>query len=142
MVYIEPIATTEGNYLHGLKVVPTSFGLRRFIVVEHDVKVLVCLTTRIPSHNIVTTKSIPLDLGGDPSKPLGGSVVTFAICSTLFFFFSRDLLNYLEYKKNSDMDVHVGVFKAIIKVNDEPIHEEITKIFNFMLKKQCIKLVQ
>jgi hypothetical protein len=56
--------------------------------------------------------------------------------------FSRVLLNYLEYKKNSNLDAHVGVFKTIIKVNDEPINEEITKIFNFTLKKECIKLVQ
>ncbi len=52
----------------------------------------------------------------------------------LILIFSRDL-NYFEYKKNSNLDAHVGVFKAIIKVNDEPINEEITKILNFMLKK-------
>ncbi len=29
------------------------------------------------------------------------------------------------------MDAHVGVFKAIIKVNDEIINETITNFFNF-----------
>jgi hypothetical protein len=64
LVYIKPIATTSGYYSHGLIIVPTSFGLRKFVVFELDVKVLVCLITKIPSHNIITTKSIPSYPGG------------------------------------------------------------------------------
>jgi hypothetical protein len=34
-------------------------------------------------------------------------------------------LNYLEYKKDYDLDAHVQVFKAIIKINNETVDEEI-----------------
>lgn len=40
-------------------------------------------------------------------------------------------LNYLEYKQNFDLDVHVQVFKIVIKVHGEMIDEEITNMFNF-----------
>jgi hypothetical protein len=43
-------------------------------------------------------------------------------------------LKYLEYKKNNNLDAHVWVFKAAIKVNGETIDEKITNLFNFMLK--------
>jgi hypothetical protein len=43
-------------------------------------------------------------------------------------------LNYPKYKKNSDMDVHVWVFKVVIKTNSAIIDEEITNLFNFTLK--------
>jgi hypothetical protein len=38
-VYIEPIVTTQGNYSHGPKVIPTTPKLKS-IVAEFDVKVL------------------------------------------------------------------------------------------------------
>jgi hypothetical protein len=43
-------------------------------------------------------------------------------------------LKYHEYKKDSDMDVHVKVFKVTIEINSEMINEEITNMFNFKLK--------
>jgi hypothetical protein len=43
-------------------------------------------------------------------------------------------LNYLEYKKDSYLDAHVQVFKAIIKANNETINEEISNLFNFMFR--------
>jgi hypothetical protein len=43
-------------------------------------------------------------------------------------------LNYFEYKKDSDPNIHVQVFKVIIKVNDETIDEEIINLFNFTLR--------
>jgi hypothetical protein len=47
-------------------------------------------------------------------------------------------LKYLEYKKNNNLDVDVWVFKATIKVNGETIDEEITNLFNFMLKDNAL----
>jgi len=47
---------------------------------------------------------------------------------------SRRPLNYLEYKKGFDFDVHGQVFETIIKANGEAINEEITNFFNFTLK--------
>ncbi len=44
-------------------------------------------------------------------------------------------LNYLEYKKDSYLDAHVQIFKAVIKANSETIDEEmIANFFNFMLR--------
>jgi hypothetical protein len=65
MVYTEPIVKTQGNHSHVTKVIPNSFTPRRSIVTEPYVDVPICVTTSIPSHNIVITKSIPPNLGGD-----------------------------------------------------------------------------
>ncbi len=46
-------------------------------------------------------------------------------------------LNYPEYKKNSNPDVHVQVFKAVIKVNGETIDEKRTNLFNFTLRNNA-----
>ncbi len=43
---------------HIIRVIPTSFILGIFVVVKPYVDVLVHLTTRIPSHSQVTTKSV------------------------------------------------------------------------------------
>ncbi len=43
-------------------------------------------------------------------------------------------LNYLEYKKGYFLDVHVQVFKATIKANNEMLYEKIINLFNFMLR--------
>jgi hypothetical protein len=40
-------------------------------------------------------------------------------------------LNYLEYKKDSNTNVHIEVFKSTIKANGEMINEEITNLFDF-----------
>ncbi len=37
-------------------------------------------------------------------------------------------LNYLEYMKNSNQDVHVRVFKATIKINGERKHAKIVNL--------------
>jgi hypothetical protein len=38
---------------------------------------LVNLLPKTPFNNVVTTKFIPLDLGGDPLKPPRGATITF-----------------------------------------------------------------
>lgn len=43
-------------------------------------------------------------------------------------------MNYLEYKKNFDPNVHVQVFKVTIKVNGEMVDEEIANLFKFTLR--------
>jgi hypothetical protein len=55
----------------------------------------------------------------------------------LYFRPFKRPLNYLEYKKNYDPDVHVRVFKAAIKVNNETTNEEIKNMFNFTLKNNA-----
>lgn len=42
--------------------------------------------------------------------------------------------NYPIYKKDSNLDVHVRIFKATIKANYEMIDEEIANLFNFTSK--------
>jgi hypothetical protein len=56
----------EGHHSSGFKTIHASFGANKIIVVELDAEVQVNLTLRTPFHNVVTTKSIPKDLGGDP----------------------------------------------------------------------------
>ncbi len=51
----------------------------------YDVDVDVHLTTRIPSHNIVTTKLVPLDPIRDPLEPPRGVVVAFVQLVVLYF---------------------------------------------------------
>jgi hypothetical protein len=43
-------------------------------------------------------------------------------------------LNYFEYVKNSDLGVHVRVFKATIRVNNEIDDAKIINLFNFTLR--------
>jgi hypothetical protein len=50
----------------------------------------------------------------------------------------RPLLNYPPYKKNFDPDVHVRVFKVIIKTNGEMIDVEITNLFNFTMRDNAL----
>jgi len=80
------------------------------------------------------TKSIPLNLGGDPPKPIGGVVVTLMQPIVPYFRPYMKPLNYFEYKKNPYLDVCVQVIKTTIKVNNETIDEEITNQFNFTLR--------
>ncbi len=43
-------------------------------------------------------------------------------------------LNYPEYVKDSDLDAHVRVFKATIRVNNEIYDAKIVNLFNFTLR--------
>ncbi len=101
---------------------------------EFDVEVLVKLILKTPFHMRVTTKSIPLDLGCDPPEPPRGVTVAYVQHVVPYYRPSRRPLNYLKYKKDFDLDVCVRVFKVAIKVNGETINEQITNLFNFMLK--------
>lgn len=49
LVYSKFIETTQGNYSHRPKIVPTSYRLKIFIIVELNIWVPICLTTWIPS---------------------------------------------------------------------------------------------
>jgi hypothetical protein len=65
LVCTKPIMTTQGNHSHVTRLVPNNFTPRRFIVKEPYVDVTICLTTCIPSHNIIITTLVPPYLGGD-----------------------------------------------------------------------------
>lgn len=64
------------NHSNGLKIIPINFNLRKFVIVEANVEILVHLTIGIPFHSAVMTRSLPPNLRGDFS-PLGGVIVTF-----------------------------------------------------------------
>jgi uncharacterized protein YdhG (YjbR/CyaY superfamily) len=107
------------------------------MVLDTNAKVPLNLISRTPFHNIVTIKLIPLDLKGNPSKPPKGVTIAFVqliIPNSKPF---RKPLNYDEYKKNSNLDVHVQVFKVAIKVNDEMVDDKIINQFNFTLKNKA-----
>jgi hypothetical protein len=53
------------------------FGARKFVIVDHDVELLMNLFSKTPFHCAVTIKSIPPNLGRDPLKPLRGITVSF-----------------------------------------------------------------
>jgi hypothetical protein len=99
MVYTKPIITMQGNHSYVTKVIPTNFVIMKFVVAKFYVDVNVHLTTRIPSHNIITTKPVPLDPRRDPLEPTKGVVVTFVQPVKLYFRSYMRLLNYLKYKK-------------------------------------------
>jgi hypothetical protein len=42
-------------------------------------------------------------------------------------------LDYFEYKKDFDSNVHVWIFKVVIKVDGETMDEEIVNLFNLIL---------
>jgi len=42
--------------------------------------------------------------------------------------------NYLEYVKDSDLDVNVKVFKVTIRANSETDDVEIVNLFSFIIK--------
>jgi hypothetical protein len=42
-------------------------------------------------------------------------------------------LNYFEYKKYFESNVHVQLFKVVIKVYGETMDEEIVNLFNLIL---------
>jgi hypothetical protein len=119
MVHTKFVAISEGNNLSGLKTIPISSSTRKYVVAKPDVEILIHLTTLIPFPSVVTTKLILLDLGGDPSKPLRGATITFMQLLIPYSRPFRKPLNYIEYNKDYDFDVHVQIFKVTIKINGE-----------------------
>jgi hypothetical protein len=76
-VCIEPIETLERNHYSDLKAILVSYGARKPIVVNLDVKVLVNLLSKTPFHNVVTIKSIPLNPRGYLPDPSGGATIAY-----------------------------------------------------------------
>jgi len=65
------------------------------------------LLPKTPFHNVVTTKFVPPNLGGDPPEPPRGAIVTFGQDVVPYYRHFRRSLNYFKYKKNFDPNVHV-----------------------------------
>jgi hypothetical protein len=95
------------------------------------VKITMNLLSRTPFHIIITTKFVPPNPRKDPPEPPGSAIITVVQPIVPYSKPCRRQLNYLKYKRDFDLDVHVQVFKATIKVDDETIDEEITNLFNF-----------
>jgi hypothetical protein len=74
-IHTEPVETLEINHYSGFKAFNVNFGVKKYIRVELDVEVLMNLMSSSPFHNVITIKSIPLDLKVDPPKPLGGVIL-------------------------------------------------------------------
>ncbi len=112
----------------------TSFVPTKYVVVEPHEDVPIQLTIGISSHAIVITTLIPPYPRGNPHEPLRGVTITFVQLEISYFRPYMKPLKYHEYKKDSNMDVHIKIFKVTIKTNGETINEEITNMFNFKLK--------
>jgi hypothetical protein len=98
------------------------------------VKITMNLLSKTHFHIIITIKFVPPNPRKDPPEP-PRSVITTAVQPIVPYSKPcRRQLNYPKYKKDFDLDVHVQVFKATIKVDDETIDEEITNLFNFTLR--------
>jgi hypothetical protein len=50
---------------------------------------------------------MPPNLGGDPSKPIGGTIITFMQPIIPYFGPYKKPFNYPKYKKDSNLDAHV-----------------------------------
>jgi hypothetical protein len=47
-------------------------------------------------------------------------------------------LNYIQYKKDSNPNAHLQIFKVVVKANDEMINKEIIHLSNFTLKDNAL----
>lgn len=125
-IYTKHVETLEGNHYIDLKILHVNFGG------SHYGSVLLRL------NSLVTfIKWLPPDLGGDPPEPPRGVTITSMQHALLYFRPFNTPLNYLKYKKYFDPDVHVRVFKTIIKFNNEMINEQIANLFNFTIRNNA-----
>jgi hypothetical protein len=69
LINTEPIVTTQGNNFNGPKQVHFIFDVGKYAKTKHVKDMPICITIGIPPHSVFNNKSIPLNLGGDPSKP-------------------------------------------------------------------------
>jgi hypothetical protein len=74
------------------------------------------LASKTPFHSVITSKLVPQDWRGILWKPLRGATIAFVQHVIPYSRPFKRPLNYHEYKKNFDLDVHVQVFKATIKI--------------------------
>lgn len=128
----------KGNHYSGFKTIPFSFVAKKYAVVDPNVKVPMKLIYKTIFHNIVTFKFVPPNLGGDLPKPSTCAIVAYVQPVIPYFRPFKRPLNYLEYKKNFDLNVHVWVIKVVIKVNNgETVDDKITNLFNFTLRNNA-----
>jgi hypothetical protein len=65
----EPIVTTQRNNFNGPRQVHFIFDVGKYAKTKHVKDMPICITIGMPPHSVINNKSVPLDLGGDPSKP-------------------------------------------------------------------------
>jgi len=122
----ELVEALERNHYNGCKVIPISFGVKKSVVVDPHVEIQVNLLSITLFHNVVTTKFVPVNPKGDLLELLGGDIVATVQPIIPYSRPFKRPLKYLEYKKVSNLEAHVRVFKANVKVNDKMVDEEIT----------------
>ncbi len=64
------IEALEGSHSIGFKTILVGFYARKIVIVDHDVELLMNLLSKTPFHCVVTTKSIPTNLGRVVNAPL------------------------------------------------------------------------
>lgn len=77
MICTKPIEALKENHFSGFKAIPISSGASKFVIVDLDVVIPMNLLSRKPFHNVVNTKFVPLNPGGDLPKPPRGATTTF-----------------------------------------------------------------
>jgi hypothetical protein len=106
-VHTKLVEALEGSHSIGFKTILVGFDARKFVIVDHDVELLVNLLSKTPFHCVVTTKSIRPNLGKAPLKPLIGITMSFVQPIIPYVRPYKRPLNYPEYKKDSNPNVHV-----------------------------------
>jgi hypothetical protein len=131
-IHTKHVETLERNHYIDFKTIHVNFGAKKNVIIDLDVEVQVNLIS-----SVVTIKWLPPDPRKDPPKPPRGVTITSMQPALLYFRPFNTPLNYLKYKKDFDPDVHVRIFKTIIKFNNEMINEQIVNLFNFTIRNNA-----
>jgi hypothetical protein len=138
-MFIKPIVKIHGMYSHVGGTIPTNFMLVRPMVMETHGTAPTRMITKGPTIMTFVSTMLPLDPRGEPLVFQGGFARLARIFILLITHLYRRPFNYFKYKKDSNLDARVRVFKATIKVNgDLMLIEEIKNLSNFTLKDNAL----
>lgn len=101
MLYSKPIVSMQGNYSHHQS------STNKIYNDKMSCRCTCRLATRISSHIIIIITLVPPNLGRNLFKPLGGAKLVFVQPAIPYSRQYKRPLNYLEYKNDSDQNVHV-----------------------------------
>jgi hypothetical protein len=85
-VHTKLIEILEGCHFNGFKVILVSSSAWKSIVVNPDVEMSVNLLPKTPFHNVIIITFVPLNLRGDPLKPLEGATIASMQPMILYFW--------------------------------------------------------
>jgi len=133
-LFINAIVTTHGMYSHVRGTIPTNFMLVKLVVVDTHGTILVVMTIRNPTTIVFASTTLPLNRRRKPFDILRGSTIVVGIFAIPYIWSYQNPLNYFEYKKTYNPDVHVQIFEVSIKANGETLDEKTIMFFNFTFK--------